>query len=468
MKYLPILSFFLTSLYGYSTDLKVSDPLFYFENDEAFAIVTVQWNNAWKNKRNHDAAWIFGKYLRGINGYVHATITKDGTRVVESNTRLQIEVPSDGTGFFIYPSSDYRGNIRATVRFSMDTKAFDRMNPFSVGLKVFGIEMVYIPEGPVTLGDNHESQMTDGAFYLSDASGKKKGNFKITKEDQVVEIGPNNGQLYYQAKNQYQGDQKGTVGTKFPKGVRAFYIMKYEPTQGQYAEFLNTLSEGQSHHRIIFGGKEYYLRRGTISNENEVYVAGSPSRPYNFAGWEDGIAFADWAGLRPMTEFEFTKACRGSNDPRSMEYPWGTDAKENVLRIVDENGDLTMRNGWKEEKLSEETRTAFGASYLWVMDLAGSMWERVVSVGDSVGRAYDGTHGDGNISDYGFADAPTWPRGFPHGEGFGFRGGAYYQESRAYNMINPYSPIANRSYGGWPGGNRKEAYGQRFVRTAGM
>ena len=35
-----------------------------------------------------------------------------------------------------------------------------------------------------------------------------------------------------------------------------------------------------------------------------------------------------------------------------------------------------------------------------------------------------------------------------------------------FTEFNPYSPIAYRRYGGWSGGNRKEAYGARFVRTA--
>ena len=37
-----------------------------------------------------------------------------------------------------------------------------------------------------------------------------------------------------------------------------------------------------------------------------------------------GVAFADWAGLRSMTELEYEKACRGPLEPVAGEYAFGT------------------------------------------------------------------------------------------------------------------------------------------------
>src|ERR1043166_6122411 len=45
--------------------------------------------------------------------------------------------------------------------------------------------------------------------------------------------------------------------------------------------------------------------RGSIRIENGAYVAAKPNRPANQMSWDDGTAFADWAGLRPMSELEF-------------------------------------------------------------------------------------------------------------------------------------------------------------------
>ena len=46
--------------------------------------------------------------------------------------------------------------------------------------------------------------------------------------------------------------------------------------------------------------------------------------PCNFLSWMDLAAYLDWAALRPMTELEFEKICRGPNPPIAGEYVWGT------------------------------------------------------------------------------------------------------------------------------------------------
>jgi formylglycine-generating enzyme required for sulfatase activity len=132
---------------------------------------------------------------------------------------------------------------------------------------------------------------------------------------------------------EYEGDRRGPVPAAFPKGTAPFYVMKYEITQGQYAAFLNTLADEASHFRAIHGGRDYAKFRGSISlGPDGRYVAASPARPANRVSWDDGCAFADWAGLRPMTDLDHTKAAR---DPRSpaRAFPWGT-TRTRVLRVV--------------------------------------------------------------------------------------------------------------------------------------
>jgi formylglycine-generating enzyme required for sulfatase activity len=195
------------------------------------------------------------------------------------------------------------------------------------------------------------------------------------------------------------------------------------------------------------------------------YVAASPARPCNYISWDDACAYADWAGLRPMTELEFEKACRGNLKPIAREYPWNTNSKDKLQRVVNISDDLVWLN-LKENDLTDQNRDQFGASYYWVMNLAGSLWERCVTIGDSVGRAFKGTHGDGNLHPYGFASNADWPKGSTETAGFGFRGGGYYEHNMQYGGFNPHSPIAYRNFGAWPGGARSIAYSSRFVRTA--
>ena len=98
-----------------------------------------------------------------------------------------------------------------------------------------------------------------------------------------------------------------------------------------------------------------------------------------------------------------------------------------------------------------------------IRDRSGSVWERVVTVGDSTGRAFRGSHGDGMVS-YGFATLDDWPKGCTETSGFGFRGGGYYRHDQLYGL-NPNVTIANRVFAAWSGGMRSKAYGSRFVRT---
>ena len=452
-----------------ATNLQISNTTLYFKSGTPYAVLNLKWENSWKNERNHDAVWLFFKSVKKEGGYKHILIGDAGHDIVfdhpETNPNLYFETSSDSLGVFIYNTSRYRGDINLTLRISLSKESFKNIDNRNSVFNAYGIEMVYIPEGAFAVGDPDPNAFYYGSFYTSDQNGETAGTFRIESESSSIEIGPQEGKLYYRS-NGYEGDQQGPVPASFPKGVRPFYIMKYEPNQGQYVDFLNSLSDYQSQHRTNFGGRNYYELRGSIRIENGKYVADHPFAPCNYMSWDDAMAYADWAGLRPMTEFEFTKAARGPIKPSASEFPWGSNKKEQVQRMVSHDGKLIMANGMEESELTDENTKLFAASHYWVMDLAGSLWERVISVGHSKGRAFTGNHGDGKITNYGFADVEGWPSGVTEEGGFGFRGGGFYNHGRDYHEFNPFSPVSYRPYGGWSGGNRTEGYGARFVRTA--
>ena len=60
-----------------------------------------------------------------------------------------------------------------------------------------------------------------------------------------------------------------------------------------------------------------------------------------------------------------------------------------MRRVMQPNDDLALSNSADEARLSADTRVEFGASYYWVLDLAGSVWERTVSVGHPAGRRFE-------------------------------------------------------------------------------
>ncbi|MBK7869770.1 MAG: SUMF1/EgtB/PvdO family nonheme iron enzyme [Saprospiraceae bacterium] len=431
------------------------------------ARVILSWDNAWHNTKNHDAVWLYFRNNHPLGGSLVVKVAPSGHQIVHNPNNVQgrIRVSEDGMGVFIEPSAAHRGRVQWTVEIALDAASVratrSRENVFSA----YGVEMVYIPEGSFALGDLSERGLQYSALFRSDDSGKPEDFFQITAENQVIEIGAKKGNLNYQA-GQYRGDGKGTIPAAFPKGHQAFYIMKYELTQGEYASFLNAQDTLRANAHRNDRERNYYQKKGTIRFENNDFVTEIPNRPCNFITWDDAMSVADWAGLRPMTELEFEKACRGTAKPVNRQYPWITTSKNALQRIVAPDYNLTLLNGLTEAQLNDNNLENFGASYYWVMDLAGSLWERAVTIGDETGRAFTGTHGDGALDNNGNANVSGWPSGIET-SGYGYRGGGYYAHGHEYGEFNPNSPIGYRPFGAWSGGERTaEGYGIRFVRTA--
>ena len=85
---------------------------------------------------------------------------------------------------------------------------------------VHAIEMVYIPYG---------------AYYLGDASSYKS----FTIGDTAAVVIDSENALTLAAKNRMPNV---SLTASYPKGYAGFYIMKYETSQEQYVEFLNSLT----------------------------------------------------------------------------------------------------------------------------------------------------------------------------------------------------------------------------------
>lgn len=450
-----------------ATDIEVSRV--FFDKNNGAVNFSVSWNNAWKNSRNHDAAWVFIKFSKAGNSYVHGKLTANGHSLVadDASPEGKVVMTDDRVGVFLELSGQHRGNVNWDVKLKLDRSSLAEIGS-DMKAEVYAIEMVYIPAGGYTTGDPDPAAIAFNAFYQSDANGQPKGQYKINSEDQVIEIGPKDGALYYNVGRYpiYTGDQKGPVPATFPKGVQPFYIMKYETTQGLYADFLNTVSSALAAKLTPHETPKYAEGRGSIKYEAGSYSTAYPDRPCNYITWDDGMALADWAGLRPMTELEYTKAARGPGKALSHEFPWNTDNKDGLGRYVDLDDNLKLKEGLDESKINNANRHQYGASYFWVMDLAGSLWEKCVSIGHPIGRNFKGSHGDGLISEAGSATNADWPKGINEEGGYGYRGGGYYQHTMKVSEFNPHSPIAYRRYGAWSGGKRSIAYSQRYVRTA--
>lgn len=421
--------------------------------------VDLSWSASWRDERNHDAVWIV---LRSREAGVHR-LDAEGHRVLSNNRHVEVRVSEDGIGAWIIPTHASQGSIEARVDLAL-------RDPTANTLHAWALEMVLIPAGAFEVGDDTPEVLSKGALHRRGKSGEPDGPFTIRSEAALA-LNKTPGGLWYGTEdhNAYQGDQLGPIPADFPKGTRAFYVMKYELTQGQYVRFLNALPAAARAERgnQIREGEETETCAITLSGAR--FVAAAPDRPCNFVSWADTSAFTDWMGLRPMTELEFEKACRGPKRPMPGDFPWGTASRDGVERVVLPSRDLSLQVEKVEDLLDDKRRIALGASYYRVMDLSGSMWERVISIGHPDGRAFRGTHGDGKLDSTGNATNADWPRLDEEGRnafGIGYRGGADYFGPKA-DVTNPFSCVGTRTFAGWEGGYRYKTYSARAVRTVG-
>jgi len=492
--------FFLIPSVSYSNNLLINNFEVY-RIDEASNHITyscdISWDNSWKNTTNYDAIWVFLKYSTdaGVT-WSHASMSSLGTNPMGFSTpsNFEIIVPSDEKGFFLQRTDMMSGSVSAeSVQFVWDYAQdglSDSTAKSSVTInKVFGIEMVYIPEGSFYLGDGASSS----EYRLKEGSSDDDPWY-ISEESALTTTSAANEGFYYQSSSTSGENSTGSVfliPTSFPKGYAASYVMKYELTEGQWVSFFNSLSPSEKINRDITGSSEGAKNSDAIVNRNTLSWDDSspaslaetlrPDRPVSYISWPDLLAYADWAALRPLSEMEYEKVARGVDvSPIANEYAWGTTSlntassteiypssadEDGTEQIFDGNANINRNAlGWSSGDgrvggiaqgqsgplrvgifaESSTSRVTSGSGYYGNMELSGNLSEMVVTVGRSQGRQYLGTHGDGiltSISSYeGNATNIDWPginsvdasRGVTGTVGSGYRGGDFSSSSASY------------------------------------
>jgi len=510
--------FVIATLKSYASNIQVTNvslnsPDVSAGSDNAANFTMLQfdltWENSWRissGPSNWDAAWIFMKYRVGTGPWQHAFLnntdhlTGTGTSPTITpglqNTGNAFDASTNpAMGVFVHRSADGSGTFTQTgmqLRWNYGANGVTDLSV--VDIKVFAIEMVYVP----------------GGVDFNVGWGGGSGAFTSTTINTgVANIAPSGtGSLGGAAGGYPTG--RSALGASWPNGYDAFYSMKYEITQGLYRDFLNTLTRDQQASRVIgniASGVTYVTNRFIMSNRsalqsrNGVRVdatipATDPVTFYcdfnsngfgnepadgeniacNYIGWTDGAAFSDWAGLRPMTEMEFEKACRGSLPAVANEYAWGTTTQTGPGVLADEGtasersstavGNSVFRgnsNGPLRVGMfagAATTREQAGATYFGIMEMSGSLYDICVSYGGSFTRQI---HGNGVLTSDGFCDISSWP-GYSvskvsQGGNAIFKGGAWFS-------VTSSGTVSER---GFLGGNdpfRIEDSGFRSVRTA--
>ncbi|THU34941.1 hypothetical protein FAM09_23405 [Niastella caeni] len=404
---------------------------------------TLTWENSWDltgggPPGNHDAVWVFIKCQTGSDVWSHAQIsTTPSSHTLGNSLALAQPAAMNTYGVLIKRGTLGFGNINGGNNVSLQLSS-----PAGItAIQVFAIEMVYISEGAFGIG--HSNPATD-AFDVATISNENMipaGSLRVNPAD---------------------------IPAAFPKGYKAFYVMKYEISQGQYTDFLNTLTRTQQTARVatdisgtIVTNQYVMSNQASLTQFNHIMcpatlpVAGSvifscgvPEKACNFLGWADYSSYLDWAGLRPFTEIEFEKICRGFDARIDNQFIWGTpysfaqlptslgtvdadlttettiwsDAVTNPNNYanVSQNyitGGRLMRCGFPGSKPTN--RILSGAAYFGAMEMAGNASEYVIQVLDD-GLLFTNENGNGDVT-----DAPlTWPSNIT-ASGVNFKGGSF-------------------------------------------
>ena len=400
---------------------------------ESFIQLDIAWNNSWRTAvkadgtsvESWDAAWVFVKYhlIKDDAPWRHAVLAKDGHlapagATITVGTSEMTNGAAFGAGVFINRSAvgetgpnDWKG---VKLRWLHDGGP---MSTNTMTLEVIAIEMVYVPQGAFWTGDGLTNRCRFTQTQITQGDPTKDGGRPAGT------LAPENGNALW------------------PNGFNGFYCMKYEITHRDYLAFL------KANKAATFEYTSYPPRKDLDAPVN-------PEAPRPWLSWNDGAAFAAWAGLRPMTELEFEKACRGLVAPVANEYAWGTTNKLAVSSAAAAVSNLVANLAPASGLSREQT----GASCWGILNLSGGLWDRVVTIDNSTGypadkgRQFRGTHGAGT---------PVLPADWPDksGNGAGFRGGAA-------GLAPAHMGASDRYSAAYANGSRGARNGFRAVRTA--
>ncbi len=393
---------------------------------------TVSWDNSWYDTSGsvpmYDGVWLFVKYApSGGDNWHHADITS----VTSSEYSI---VSADDKGVMVWDNSTHASS---TVTMTVSIELSPLVGSF-YDFKIFGMEMVYVPEGPFYAGDGYSEE----TFHMN---GDTLTPLHITSSAQIN---------YGTGAGQYgKGTAPFDINANYPKGYKAFWVMKYKITAEQYVDFLNCLSRIQQNNRVnadISGSEvvnHYVMSNHSVFTSNpircdniigtgvvEFYCDlnqnGMPNeiddgqdRALNYLSPLDLFAFLDWASLRPYSELEYEKLCRGPLFPVAGEYPWGstvlnvpgqtinigqaneTYSNVGVLEgIYNHSSGSSLRVG--ATATANSSRKLASATYYGVMDIANKN-EFLISIVDITFYGAN-NYGDGLLNTLGFSDIENW------------------------------------------------------------
>jgi len=348
--------------------------------------VSLSWENAWnligkQAPYNNDAVYVFLKGNRNREGWQTILVSK-----ATSSTEL-VKVATKSIGVIVKTATQTETSIGTKIILEFEEPLLEG----SWDLRAYAIEMIAIPEGSFWLGDS-----------LSNLTLGSKTGSPLHIENEPISV--------------FEKGDSSSILLSNPSGYSSFYLMKQEVSQGQYVDFLNSIpsenqliwepsviyhpinSPGRNRNSILKVGSVY----GCDANNNGILneVADGNAIACNWITASQLLGYLNWSGLRPITELEFEKACRGPLKPKPKEFAWGSQyvvdanevkapfsANETALELGNDSSGLAnhallagekyilgpLRSGFAAN--SSTNRVKAGAGYYGNLDLSGNLWE---------------------------------------------------------------------------------------------
>jgi hypothetical protein len=380
----------------------------------------LSWDNSWRDAINWDAAWLFLKFKDASGNWQHAQLNTTGFSNGTGTTNT-VQVTSDKVGAWVYRSAQGSGTFNSTsMQLQWNYGLSGLTDITGLEVRVFGVEMVYVPEGEFNVGgatiNKWDGYNPAASFYYASNGSKSNGifnapgnNFPIINTKLTPTLSYNDGtstSLRIKGDVGIDTDNNGVVdNTTYPIGYFAFYSYKYELTEQQYADFLNTLTSSQIATLGVAGT--------SITLSNGQYFSSTPNKACGNSTAIRLLAYADWSGVRPMSFLEFNKASYGPiqpvycHNPACMQaatprgYPVSL-STSTCYKPVHFNS--TLENvGYLATPSSD--RSVSGASYYGILDLTGNAIEPVVKL-----NYFNLTtvNGNGVLTSNGNSDVSSW------------------------------------------------------------
>jgi hypothetical protein len=303
-----------------------------------------------------------------------------------TGTANTIQVGSDKVGAFVYRSATGTGTFSSTSMQLQWNYGLSGLTSVSgLEIRVFAVEMVYVPEGDFNVAKKFH---TGGGYWGNQKSFNAPGdNFIIINDRLSPTLSYDNGLISLRIKGDTGIDTNndGVVdNTIYPTGYKAFYSYKYEMTEQQYADFLNTLKSTQITTLGIAGT--------SITFTNGQYFSSTPNKACGNSNLIQLFSFADWSGLRPMTILEFNKIAYAQFKPIESSINAG------ILTSSSYTG--SYRTG-----PLGDVGVIMGNSYYGIMDIIGNAIEPVITMNSYF---YSIINGNGNLNIDGTSDISSW------------------------------------------------------------